>query len=107
MGSLLLWLVTALQGIVLPLIEYFGKRAAIWATVVTAFVALTAVLASVMQNAIASASSSFSDDTMGVTYYVGLILPSNFSLCVTILINVTLAKMSYEYMTKVYGLSKT
>lgn len=107
MGSLLLWLVTALQGIVLPLIEYFGKRAAIWATVVTAFVALTAVLATAMQSAIASASSSFVDDTLGLSYYAGMILPSNFSLCVTILINVSLAKMSYEYMTKVYGLSKT
>lgn len=107
MGSVFLWLITAIQGIILPIIEYFGKRAAIWATVVAAFVALTAVLATTLQSLLATASSSFVDDTMGLSYYIGLVLPSNFSLCVTLIINTVLAKMSYDYMTKVYGLSKS
>ena len=107
MGSLFIWLVTAIQGIFLPVLEYFGKRALIYATVVTAFVALTSVLATAMQTAIATASSAFVDDSMGISYYIGLILPGNFSLCVSIIINTTLARMSYDYMTKLYGLSKS
>jgi hypothetical protein len=107
MGNLFIWLITGIQAIVLPIIEYFGKRAVIYATVVTAFVALTALLATRMQSFIATALSGTVSDTYGITTYIGLILPSNFSLCVSVIINTILAKMSYDYMTKLYGLAKS
>lgn len=106
MATIALWLITALQSIFLPLIEYFGKRALIYATVVTSFVALTGVFAKIMQSSLASVLSANVSDSLGIGLYIGLILPSNFALCVSIIINITLAKMAYNYMITLYGLSK-
>lgn len=107
MGTIFIWLVTAIQAIFLPILQYFGKRAVIYATVVTSFVALTSLFAVLIQSAIASVSISYSEDTLGLTQYIGLLLPSNFSFCVSVIINVTLSKLAYDYMYKVYGLAKS
>lgn len=107
MGSALLWLITGIQGIFLPLLEWFGKRAVLFATVVTSFVALTAVLATAFQAALAKAASYFVSDTMGISAYVGLILPANFSLLASLCISFTIARMSWSYMLHIYELSKS
>jgi len=106
MASIVLWIVTAIQSIFAPILEYLGKRAAIYSTIVLAFIALTATFAVSFQTALTLASTSLVDG-FGIMQYAGLILPSNFPLVVSIIINAKVLRFGYEYMIKTYDLSKS
>lgn len=105
MGTVLLWLVTAIQGIFIPLLTWFGKRAVLFTTVIAAFVTLTGVLASTFQSALASAANHYAADTLGISAFVGLILPANFSLLASLCISVSLARFGWEYFKYLYLLA--
>lgn len=107
MGKALLYILTGIQAIFLPLLEWFGKRAIIYSTVVTAFGAATAFLANQLQSMVAQMLASTVTDSFGIGEWIGLLIPSNFALCVALLINCSLAKVTYDYLFKLYTLAKT
>ena len=106
MGAMFIWLITGIQAIFLPALEYIGKRAAIYSTIVVAFVTLTSLFAQSFQTFLAQASGTYQDG-YGIFQYAGLILPSNFPLVVAIIINAKIIRFGYKYMIQMYSLSKS
>lgn len=96
------WLLTFLSTVLGPIITSVAQRYFIAGIIITSLILTTGLLATALNTILAS--NVFTENSSLV--YVGVLIPSNFSLCIGLIVDALLLKTGYDFVVNKLTLLK-
>lgn len=96
------WLLTFLGNLIGPIFNLLSNRYIIIGVVFTSYVTLAGLL-SLSLNSLLASNVFVSDSNL---IYVGLFIPSNFTLCINLIVDAMLIKAGYDFAVNKLGFLK-